>query len=65
MHSLDIQSNKIDGDAEDVAKLLDVLAKCPELRVVYLKGNDIIKKIKHYRKTMISRCEKVSERSER
>ena len=36
--------------------VLSILESCPELRVVYLKGNDVVKKIKHYRKTIISRC---------
>eukprot|EP00520_Triparma_pacifica_P003711 CAMPEP_0118662062 /NCGR_PEP_ID=MMETSP0785-20121206/16619_1 /TAXON_ID=91992 /ORGANISM="Bolidomonas pacifica, Strain CCMP 1866" /LENGTH=487 /DNA_ID=CAMNT_0006555557 /DNA_START=60 /DNA_END=1520 /DNA_ORIENTATION=+ len=53
LHALDIQSNKIDDDPEAI---LSILASCPELRVVYLKGNDVVKKIKHYRKTIISRC---------
>ena len=53
LHALDIQSNKIDDDPEAV---LSILESCPELRVVYLKGNDVVKKIKHYRKTIISRC---------
>mmetsp|Transcript_1745 Transcript_1745/g.3841 ORF Transcript_1745/g.3841 Transcript_1745/m.3841 type:complete len:494 (+) Transcript_1745:55-1536(+) len=53
LHALDIQSNKIDDDPE---KILSVLERCKELRVVYLKGNDVVKKISHYRKTIVSRC---------
>ena len=53
LNALDVQQNKIDDDPE---KLLSILEACPDLRVVYLKGNDIVKKISHYRKTLISRC---------
>jgi len=53
LHALDIQSNKIDDDPEAI---LSILASCSELRVIYLKGNDVVKKISHYRKTIISRC---------
>ena len=53
LHALDIQSNKIDDDPEAILKILEA---CPELRVVYLKGNDVVKKISHYRKTLVSRC---------
>jgi len=59
LHSLDIQSNKIDGERDDAEKLVEILSACPQLRVVYLKGNEIVKKIKHYRKTIISRCKEL------
>eukprot|EP00937_MAST-01D_sp_MAST-1D-sp2_P005772 g5772.t1 len=50
--TLDIQSNKIaepDG-------LLDVLASMRTLRVLYLQGNEVVKKIKHYRKAVTWHC---------
>ncbi|GMH58566.1 hypothetical protein TL16_g02639 [Triparma laevis f. inornata] len=53
LNALDVQQNKIDDDPEKVLKILEA---CPDLRVVYLKGNDVVKKISHYRKTVISRC---------
>ncbi|GMI57715.1 hypothetical protein ScalyP_jg6125 [Parmales sp. scaly parma] len=56
LNALDIQSNAIDGGKEDADRLIAILASCPSLKVVYLKGNEIVKKIAHYRKTMISRC---------
>jgi dynein assembly factor 1 len=48
---LDIQHNKIDDPT-----IVDVLEKMPNLRVLYLQGNDVVKKIKWYRKSMITRC---------
>ena len=52
--TLDLQHNKI----TDV-DVLDVVAQMPNLRVLYLQGNDVVKQIKHYRKTVISRCKQV------
>jgi len=49
--SVDFQHNRI----EDVA-VLDVLAQMPNLRVVYLMGNPVVKKIRYYRKTVIAAC---------
>ncbi|KAH9115826.1 hypothetical protein LEN26_010721 [Aphanomyces euteiches] len=48
---LDIQSNRI----ADVA-ILDILSQMPNLRVLYLQGNDVVKHIKQYRKSVIARC---------
>ena len=42
---LDMQNNKIDDPA-----VLDLLVKMPNLRVLYLKGNPFIKKVRFYRK---------------
>jgi hypothetical protein len=53
LHALDVQSCKIDDDADAV---LDVLKRCKELKVLYLKGNDCVKRIKNYRKMVISTC---------
>lgn len=51
---LDIQSNRI----TDV-DVVDVLAQMPELKVLYLQGNDVVKHIKQYRKTLVFRCRKL------
>jgi dynein assembly factor 1 len=48
---LDIQSNNI----SDVEILDEVLAKMPKLKVLYMQGNEITKKIPSYRKTVISK----------
>eukprot|EP00746_Dinoflagellata_sp_MGD_P161242 gnl/MRDRNA2_/MRDRNA2_88311_c0_seq1.p1 gnl/MRDRNA2_/MRDRNA2_88311_c0~~gnl/MRDRNA2_/MRDRNA2_88311_c0_seq1.p1 ORF type:complete len:573 (-),score=173.51 gnl/MRDRNA2_/MRDRNA2_88311_c0_seq1:266-1984(-) len=45
--SLDIQDNRI----TDVDILPDVLMRMKELRVLYLKGNEVAKRIPNYRKT--------------
>ena len=55
LHTLDIKSNKIEGE-NDSEELIDILKRCKELRVLYLKGNGVVKRIPHYRKTMISIC---------
>ena len=47
---LDIQSNKIDSNPNEIINLFSLL---PNLRVLYLKGNDIIRQINNYRRTMI------------
>jgi hypothetical protein len=46
----DMQDNYL----EDV-EVLDILEQMPNLKVVYLKGNPFVKKIKNYRKVVISR----------
>ncbi|TMW64881.1 hypothetical protein Poli38472_009048 [Pythium oligandrum] len=51
---LDIQSNRINDP-----KILEILAEMPSLKVLYLQGNDVVKHIKQYRKTMIYRCRKL------
>ena len=51
LQTLDIQSNTIEDDG-----IVDILAAMPDLRVVYLMGNPVVNKIRHYRKTIISRC---------
>ena len=49
--SLDVQSNRLDDPA-----VLDVIAALPELRVVYLMGNPVVKAIRYYRKTVLAAC---------
>ena len=51
LQTIDLQHNKI----TDV-DLLDILSSLPDLRVLYLIGNPVIKNIKHYRKTIIAKC---------
>jgi len=51
LQTLDIQHNKI----EDIA-IVDIIAEMPDLRVLYLMGNPVVKNIRNYRKTLISRC---------
>uniref|UniRef100_K3WU80 Dynein assembly factor 1, axonemal homolog n=1 Tax=Globisporangium ultimum (strain ATCC 200006 / CBS 805.95 / DAOM BR144) TaxID=431595 RepID=K3WU80_GLOUD len=51
---LDIQSNRV----TDV-NIVDILAQMPELKVLYLQGNDVVKHIKQYRKTLVYRCRKL------
>lgn len=48
---LDIQHNKIDD-----VNCLSHLESMPNLKVLYLQGNPVVKKIKHYRKSIISKC---------
>ena len=48
--ALDLQANDIAD-----AGILDTLAALPLLRVLYLKGNPVISKIPHYRRTVIYR----------
>jgi dynein assembly factor 1 len=47
---LDLSQNFLHDPA-----ILDVLEKLPRLKVLYLKGNPVVKNIKNYRKTVISR----------
>ena len=47
LQSIDLQQNKIDD-----IRILDLFKQIPDLRVIYLQGNPVIKKIKHYRKTI-------------
>lgn len=51
LQTLDIQHNRINDPA-----IVDIVASLPDLRVLYLQGNPVVKAIKNYRKTLISRC---------
>ena len=51
LQTLDIQHNKID----DVG-IVDIVAHMPDLKVLYLMGNPVVKSIKYYRKTLVGRC---------
>lgn len=48
---LDVQSNRINDD-----RVVDVFSSMPNLRVLYLQGNEVVKHIKQYRKTLVYRC---------
>lgn len=48
---LDVQSNRINDD-----RVVDVFSNIPNLRVLYLQGNEVVKQIKQYRKTLVYRC---------
>eukprot|EP00943_MAST-04B_sp_MAST-4B-sp1_P007908 g7908.t1 len=48
--NLDLSSNNI----EDIEIVEKVLKKMPKISALYLKGNPCVRKIKHYRKTMLS-----------
>ena len=51
LQTLDIQHNKIDD-----IKIVDIVSKIKDLRVLYLMGNPVVRNIKHYRKTLIAKC---------
>jgi len=60
LQSVDLQHNKIED-----AEILDILAEMPDLRVVYLMGNNCVKQIKHYRRAIVSRCKNLKYLDER
>ena len=47
---LDIQSNRIESNSNEIINLLSQLNK---LKVLYFKGNDVIREINNYRRTLI------------
>jgi len=53
LSSLDISDNKI--DCEEWDDFVKILEQCKALKVLYLMGNPIVKKIPSYRKTLIAR----------
>ena len=53
---LDLAQNKINLEKEEEREeFLDILCAMENLKVLYLKGNPIVKQIPHYRKTLINR----------
>lgn len=44
LQTVDLQNNKIDD-----VKVLDVFAKIPNLKCLYLQGNPVVSKVKQYR----------------
>ena len=51
IQTLDLQSNKLSDP-----KITEIFEKLPDLRVLYLLGNPVVKQIPHYRKYIISKC---------
>lgn len=51
LQTIDLQQNRLDDPA-----VIDIFAQLPDLRVLYLQGNPVVRKIKNYRKTIIARC---------
>lgn len=54
LQTIDLQYNKI-NDVE----IVNILSTLPDLRVIYLMGNPVVKDIKNYRKTIISKCKQL------
>ncbi len=52
---LDVSDNKIN----DQNVIEDYLIKIPNLRVIYLNGNECVRKIKNYRKTLIAKLKEI------
>jgi dynein assembly factor 1 len=55
LQTLDIQHNRIN----DIG-VVEIFAQMPDLRVLYLMGNPVVKDIKNYRKTIVYRCQKLT-----
>lgn len=51
LQTIDLQHNKLED-----AEIVDIFAKLPDLRVIYLMGNPAVKKIRNYRKTIVFKC---------
>lgn len=52
---VDLQNNELEDE-----RVIDILEQMPNLRVLYLKGNPCIKKVKNYRRTVISRLKNLT-----
>lgn len=52
---VDLQNNELEDE-----RVIDLLEQMPNLRVLYLKGNPCIKKVKNYRRTVISRLKNLT-----
>lgn len=57
---LDIQNNKIEDPS-----LVELLMQMPNLKVLYLIGNPVIKNIQNYRKTMIAKLKHLTHLDDR
>lgn len=49
--TLDLQHNRIND-----VDVVDIMSAMKDLRVLYLQGNPVVKHIRHYRKTLVSKC---------
>lgn len=54
LQTLDLQHNRIND-----IRIVEVFENMVDLRVLYLLGNPVVKEIKHYRKTIISKCKQL------
>ncbi len=57
---LDLSANRITSPT-----ILDLLAQLPNLKVLYLKDNDVVQAIPHYRRTVIARLKGLTYLDER
>ncbi|CBJ30105.1 outer row dynein assembly protein [Ectocarpus siliculosus] len=51
LETLDVQHNRINDP-----DVVDIVSAMHDLRVLYLQGNPVVKSIRHYRKTLVSKC---------
>ncbi|CAN0569964.1 unnamed protein product, partial [Ectocarpus sp. 12 AP-2014] len=51
LQTLDVQHNRINDP-----DVVDIVSAMHDLRVLYLQGNPVVKCIRHYRKTLVSKC---------
>eukprot|EP00903_Cladosiphon_okamuranus_P019907 g18296.t1 len=51
IQTLDLQHNRIDDP-----DVVGIVSAMHDLRVLYLQGNPVVKHIRHYRKTLVSKC---------
>ncbi|CAM9239642.1 unnamed protein product [Ectocarpus sp. 8 AP-2014] len=51
LQTLDVQHNRINDP-----DVVDIVSAMHDLRVLYLQGNPVVKSIRHYRKTLVSKC---------
>ncbi|CAM9194508.1 unnamed protein product [Ectocarpus fasciculatus] len=51
IQTLDVQHNRINDP-----DVVDIVSAMHDLRVLYLQGNPVVKCIRHYRKTLVSKC---------
>lgn len=57
LQTIDLQGNYLGDPA-----VVNVFAQLPALRVLYLQGNPVVRKIKHFRKTIVSKCRHLDDR---
>ncbi len=51
LQALDLQHNQLVDE-----RILDIFASLPDLRVLQLLGNPVVKHIRHYRKMVVAKC---------
>lgn len=55
-----VKENPQEMEDEEYKTVLQILQSCPSLKVLYLFGNEITKRIPHYRKTIIHHCRQLT-----